>query len=93
MQAAIRRLLRNLVIHASYEALYRAIVTTKEVRASFPVDQQSEERHTSGRGHWLRIRKFVLCSCSVFTSYENSFVCLFGAMDGFGAKRSVVDEG
>jgi hypothetical protein len=52
----------NLVTHASCEALHQVIATTKEMRAGFPADQQSEGGHTSGRGHWLRIRKFVLCS-------------------------------
>lgn len=60
---------KSLVMHTTCEALHQAIATTKEVRAGFPADQQSEERHTPGRSHWLRIRKFVLGS--LFGVYES----------------------
>jgi hypothetical protein len=56
-------------MHATCEALHQAIATTKEVRAGFPADQQSEEGHTPGRSHLLRIRKFV--PGSIFGVYES----------------------
>ena len=71
-----RRSLRNIVIHASFEALHQVIATTKVVRAVFPVDQQSEETHVWA---WplAQDREFVLCSCSVFKRVMEIQIYLF----------------
>jgi len=60
-------LLRNLVIHAAYEALHQVIATTKEVRAGFPADLQSEERHVRA---WPLVEDSQFVLCSWFGVYE-----------------------
>src|SRR6266403_5829821 len=91
-QAAICRAPRNLVIHTSCEALHQAIAATKEVRAGSPADQQSEQTRPGGAIGSGFASSYCVHS-SAFTRHENSFVCLLGAMDAFGAERSIVDEG
>jgi hypothetical protein len=63
------------------------------MRAGFPADQQSEGRGETHVRAWplVEVRTVFIVRC--LRVMKIHFVCLFGAMDAFGAKRSIVDEG
>ena len=86
---AIRSFLKDLVIHASCEALHQVIATTKEVRAGSPADQQCEESHVRA---WPLVEDSQVCTEFIVRCLrvmKIHVVCLLEAMDAIGAKRSM----